>query len=79
MARLNLTKRYGDQRDMGPGVLWEVDMATLFSIAFTGIFLAFITAAILGHVLLVQAYVRPFLGKLAVAPQLNKSTLAPAR
>ena len=54
-------------------------MATLFSVAFTGIFLAFVIAAILGHVLLVQAYVRPFLGRLAVAPQLSKSRLAPAR
>ena len=53
-------------------------MATLFSVAFTGIFFTFIIAAILGHVLLIEAYVRPFFGGLAVAPQRNKSSLAPA-
>lgn len=35
-------------------------MATLFSIAFTGIFIAFIAAAIVGHVLLLREFVRPF-------------------
>jgi hypothetical protein len=35
-------------------------MQTLFSIAFTGIFLAFIVAAVLGHVLLLREFVRPF-------------------
>jgi len=34
-------------------------MQTLFSIAFTGIFLAFIVAAIVGHVLLIKAFLRP--------------------
>ena len=40
-------------------------MATLFSIAFTGLFIAFIIAAVLGHVLLIEAYVRPFVVRLA--------------
>jgi hypothetical protein len=40
-------------------------MATLFSIAFTGLFIAFIVAAVLGHVLLIEAYVRPFVVRLA--------------
>jgi hypothetical protein len=55
-------------------------MATLFSFAFAGIFIAFFVAAVLGHVLLISAYVRPFFARLAVAstaPQLN--TLQPAR
>lgn len=65
---------------MGPGVSWEVDMATLFSVAFTGIFLAFVIAAILGHVLLIQAYVRPFLERLAVAKTVPlAASLQPAR
>jgi hypothetical protein len=42
-------------------------MSSLFSIAFTGLFIAFIVAAILGHVLLIEAYVRPFVGKTAHA------------
>jgi hypothetical protein len=55
-------------------------MATLFSVAFTGIFLAFVIAAILGHVLLIQAYVRPFLGRLAVAKTVPLAgNLQPAR
>jgi hypothetical protein len=53
--------------------LWEIDMATLFSVAFTGIFLAFVIAAIVGHALLIEAAVRPFFGRLAVA---NRSLLA---
>ncbi len=55
-------------------------MTTLFSIAFTGIFIAFIVAAVLGHVLLIEAYARPFFARLAVAkpaPRLTK--LQPAR
>ncbi|MEJ0075618.1 MAG: hypothetical protein WDO17_09245 [Alphaproteobacteria bacterium] len=46
-------------------------MTTLFSIAFTGIFLAFIVAAVLGHILLLREFVRPFTGerkKLAPLP-----------
>ena len=49
-------------------------MSTLFSIAFTGIFIAFIAAAILGHALLLGAYVRPFFARFAVmktAPRLT--------
>jgi hypothetical protein len=55
-------------------------MATLFSIAFTGIFIAFILAAILGHVLLIEATIRPFVAKLAVSrPTPGLSKLQPAR
>jgi len=55
-------------------------MATLFSMAFTGIFLAFIVAAVLGHVLLIEAYVRPFLVRLANLRQTPRlSNLQPAR
>jgi hypothetical protein len=55
-------------------------MATLFSMAFTGIFLAFIVAAVLGHVLLIEAYVRPFLVRLANLRQTPRlSDLQPAR
>ena len=42
-------------------------MTTLFSVAFGGIFLAFVIAAIAGHVLVIEALVRPFFGRLAVA------------
>jgi hypothetical protein len=44
----------------------EVDMTTLFSFAFGGIFVVFIVAAIVGHVLVLEALVRPFFGRLAV-------------
>jgi hypothetical protein len=59
----------------GHGAFVEGDMTTLFSIAFTGIFIAFIVAAVLGHVLLIEAYFRPFVAKLAVTrptPRLSK-------
>jgi hypothetical protein len=36
---------------------------TIFSLAFTLIFLAFILIAIVGHVLLVSALVRPFFAR----------------
>jgi hypothetical protein len=55
-------------------------MSSLFSIAFTGIFIAFIVAAVLGHVLLIQAYVRPFVGRFAVTkPTARLNNLQPAR
>jgi hypothetical protein len=55
-------------------------MATLFSITFTGIFIAFIVAAVLGHVLLIKAYVRPFVGRFATAtPPRRLSHLQAAR
>ena len=55
-------------------------MATLFSIAFTGLFIAFIIAAVLGHVLLIAAYVRPFVVRLANArPTPRLSNLQAAR
>jgi len=41
-------------------------MSSLFSIAFTGIFIAFIVAAIFGHALLIGALLRPFFGRFAV-------------
>lgn len=37
-------------------------MTTLFSFAFSGLFLAFIVAAIVGHVLLIDTLLRPFFG-----------------
>ena len=55
-------------------------MSGLFSFAFAGIFLIFIFAAIIGHVLLVEALVRPFFSSgLAGAnsPALVSSTLLP--
>ena len=54
-------------------------MTTLFSLAFGGIFLAFVIAAIAGHLLVIEALVRPFFGKLAVAnpAMLRKSSLLP--
>ena len=54
-------------------------MTTLFSFAFSGIFLAFVAAAIIGHVLLIEALVRPFFGRVALAsgPMLAKSSLLP--
>ena len=64
---------------MGLGDLWETDMTTLFSVAFTGIFLAFVVAVIVGHALLIGALVRPFFGRVAITsrPELTKSSLLP--
>ena len=41
-------------------------MTTLFSFAFGGIFIAFLIAAIVGHVLVIEALVRPFFGRLTL-------------
>ena len=41
-------------------------MTTLFSFAFGGIFIAFLIAAIIGHVLLIDALARPFFGRLTL-------------
>ena len=56
-------------------------MSSLFSIAFTGIFLVFIIAAIVGHALLIQALVRPFFDRLALTsrPASTKSGMLHAR
>ena len=55
-------------------------MATLFSIAFTGLFIAFVVAAVLGHILLIEAYFRPFVARLAASrPTPRLSKLQPAR
>ena len=41
-------------------------MTTLFSFAFGGIFITFLIAAIIGHVLVIEALVRPFFGSLTL-------------
>ena len=53
---------------------------TLFSFVFTAIFLAFVIAAILGHVLLIEALVRPFFARAGLprAPVLTKSRVLTA-
>jgi hypothetical protein len=40
-------------------------MFTLFSILFAAIFTAFVAAAIVGHIMLIDALLRPFFAKLA--------------
>ena len=52
-------------------------MQTLFSIAFTGIFLAFIVAAVAGHVLLLRAFAGPFAEKTAERLPLPNQSLQP--
>ena len=44
-------------------------MTDLFSVTFIGIFVVFGVAALIGHVLLAEALVRPFFGKLAMTKQ----------
>jgi hypothetical protein len=48
-------------------------MDALFSVFFTGIFLAFIAAAVIGHVLLLREFLRPF----AVTAALPDPSLQP--
>jgi len=43
-------------------------MSALFSFAFTGIFVAFVIAAIIGHALLIGALLRPFFARLGLTP-----------
>jgi hypothetical protein len=59
--------------------LVEVDMTTLFSFAFCAVFFAFFVAAVIGHVLLIDAFVRPFFGRVALANRqaLAKNSLLP--
>jgi hypothetical protein len=58
--------------------LVEVDMTTLFSLTFSAVFMAFVVAAIVGHVLLIEALVRPFFARLA-AKQLPSPALLASR
>ncbi len=44
-------------------------MTELFSVTFTGIFVIFGIAALVGHALLAEALVRPFFGKPALSKQ----------
>jgi hypothetical protein len=53
---------------MGLGVSWERSMSALFSFAFNGIFVAFVIAAVIGHVLLIGALLRPFFAKPDLTP-----------
>jgi hypothetical protein len=53
---------------MGLGDSWELSMSALFSFAFTGIFVAFVIAAIIGHALLIGALLRPFFARLELTP-----------
>jgi hypothetical protein len=79
LASMNLTEGYRHQRISGFWGLVEVDMTTLFSLTFSAIFLAFAVAAIIGHVLLIEALVRPFFARIALANRqaLAKSSLLP--
>ena len=52
-------------------------MEALFSIAFTGIFAAFIVAAVAGHVLLLREFVRPFTGEAESLTPLPAPSLQP--
>jgi hypothetical protein len=51
-------------------------MFTLFSLGFSALFVAFTVAAIVGHVLLVEAFVRPF-GVIQIAAVQHPATLQP--
>jgi hypothetical protein len=66
---VNLTDSRGHQQTWVWGLV-EIIMPTFFSLAFTLIFLGFILIAILGHVLLVSALLRPFFGKRDLTPVL---------
>ena len=54
-------------------------MTTLFSLSFGFVFFAFFVAAIVGHALLIEALVRPFFGRVALANRqaLAKNSLLP--
>ena len=54
-------------------------MTELFSVTFTGIFVLFGVAALVGHALLAEALVRPFFGKLAVRKQPATNALLASR
>jgi hypothetical protein len=53
---------------------------TLFSFVFAAVFLTFIIAALIGHALLIEALVRPFFARLALAraPVLTRSRVLTA-
>ncbi len=77
-ALLNLTKGYRDEWISGWDLM-EVDMAALFSVAVNVIFFGFVIAVALGHVLVIEALLRPFFGKRAATdkPVLRQSSLSP--
>ena len=54
-------------------------MTTLFSLTFSAVFMAFVVAAIVGHALLIEALVRPFFSRFALANRqaLAKNSLLP--
>jgi hypothetical protein len=76
-APLNLTEHYRDQGNMGELRFLEVTMSALFSFAFAGIFVIFMFAAIVGHVLLVDALVRPFFLGVSNSPTMVSSSVLP--
>jgi hypothetical protein len=54
-------------------------MTTLFSLFFGAVFFAFFVAALVGHALLIEALVRPFFSRVALANRqaLAKNSLLP--
>jgi hypothetical protein len=52
-------------------------MEALFSIAFTGIFAAFIVAAVVGHLLVLREFVRPFTSEAVIPGLLPNPSLQP--
>jgi hypothetical protein len=69
---VNLTKDYRDQRISAWGNV-EAAMTDLFSVTFIGIFVVFGVITLIGHVLLAEALVRPFFGKLAMTKEPARS------
>jgi hypothetical protein len=72
-------ERLPTPKNIGLWGLVEVDMTTLFSFAFGAIFLGFAIAALIGHALVIEALVRPFFGRIALANRqpLAKNSLLP--
>ena len=45
---------------------------TLFAFVFTALFLSFVVAAMVGHVLLIEALLRPFFARVPPLPARNR-------
>ena len=69
-AQVNLTDRQANKQTRALGFLWELAMLEIFSFGFSALFAVYVSAAVIGHILLIGALLRPFFGRRNSGPML---------
>jgi hypothetical protein len=67
---VNLPLRQANKQTRALGFLWELAMPEIFSLGFSALFAVYVIAAVIGHLLLIGALLRPFFGTSYPVPML---------